>query len=103
MSWRRISLLIFGFLPLAAFAQQESPDPEYRKLRDAQLSESFVVENVVIHRDVGTITLKHGTVSFVPPVLGRVTAGVFIGEGEFGLTPALPYERDHVKSVIGDE
>jgi hypothetical protein len=103
MSWRNKSFFTFGFLAAAAAAQPPASDPEYSKLRDAQLSESFVVENVVIHRDVSTITLKRGTVSFVAPVLGRVTAGVFIGEGEFGLAPMLSYERDHLKSVTGDE
>ena len=72
-------------------------------LRYAEVSETVVVENVVIRRDVGVITLKRGTVSFGPPVLGRVTGAVFVGEGTFTLVPAVPYERDHIKMVIGTE
>ena len=67
------------------------------------MSETVVVENVVIRRDVGVITLKRGTVSFGPAVLGRVTGAVFVGEGTFTLAPAVPYERDHIKMVIGTE
>src|SRR5580704_8858291 len=84
-----------------AFCQQPVSDSEYRKLRDAQVSETVVIENVVIRRDVGVITLKRGTVSFGPAVLGRVTGGVFVGEGTFTLVPAVPYERDHIKITIG--
>jgi len=100
---RRIFCLIVAVSLSPAFCQQPLSDPEYRKLRDAQVSETVVVENVVIRRDVGVITLKRGTVSFGPPVLGRVTGGVFIGEGAFTLEPAVPYERDHIKMTIGTD
>jgi len=86
-----------------AFCQQPLSDPEYRKLRDAQVSETVVVENVVIRRDVGVITLRRGTISFGPVVLGRVTGGVFVGEGTFTLLPAVPYERDHIKITTGTD
>jgi len=86
-----------------AFCQQPLSDPEYRKLRDAQVSETVVVENVVIRRDVGVITLRRGTISFGPMVLGRVTGGVFVGEGTFTLLPAVPYERDHIKITTGTD
>jgi aminopeptidase N len=95
----RLCLLAGGLASL--FGQQPGGDPEYRKLRDAQLSEAFVVENVGLRRDVGDITLKSGTISFAPPILNRVTLGVFSGEGEFELTPAVAYERDYLKSLIG--
>ena len=85
------------------YSQISTSDPEYRKLRDAQPSESFAVENVTLRRDTGILTLKRGTVSFVPAVLGRVTIGVFQGEGEFALTPAVGDERNQLKSAIGDE
>lgn len=100
---RRIFCLIAAASLSPAFCQQPLSDPEYRKLRDAQVSETVVVENVVIRRDVGVITLKRGTVSFGSPVLGRVTGGVFVGEGAFTLEPAVPYERDHIKMTIGTD
>jgi len=99
---RRQLFLIAG-LCFPAFAQQSPSDPEYRKLRDAQVSESVVVENLVIRRDVGVFTLKRGTVSFGPNVQGRVTGAVFLGEGTFALSPAVSYEQDHLKLAIGGD
>ncbi|MCU1336264.1 MAG: Aminopeptidase N-like protein [Bryobacterales bacterium] len=95
--------LIAAFSLSPAFAQQPGSDPDYRKLRDAQVSESVPVENVVIRRDVGVITLKRGTVSFGPAVQGRVTGAVFVGDGTFALTPAISFERDHIKMAIGSD
>ena len=99
--YRRTFLLISAISLPSAFSQQPLSDPEYRKLRDAQVAESVVVENVVIRRDVGVITLKRGTVSFGPSIQGQVTGAVFVGEGAFALTPAVSYERDHLKMAIG--
>ena len=75
MNRRRLFFIAAVYL-LPAYSQQTSTDPEYRKLRDAQVSESVPVENVVIRRDAGVITLKRGTVSFGPEVLGKVTGAV---------------------------
>ncbi len=101
MSWRNTLLITVLFGPV--FAQQAGSDPEYRRLRDAQLSESFVVENVVLQKDVGTLTLKQGTISFGQAVLGRITMGVFVGEGEFGLIPAVSYEAAFMKGLSGED
>jgi hypothetical protein len=56
-------------------------DPNYRALRDGKPTETFTVTNLTLKRDVGTITLKTGRISFLPPVLNRVAIGVFVGEG----------------------
>lgn len=98
---RQLLCLISALVLSPAFAQQPISNPEYRTLRDAQLSESTAVENIVIRRDAGVITLKHGTLSFNPPVEGRVTAAVFVGDGRFTLLPAVLYERDHIKMAMG--
>ena len=71
-------------------------DPNYRALRDAQPRETFSVNNIVLKRDKGTLTLKTGRISFVPPVLGRVTMAAFTGEGEFTLEPAIATEKHHL-------
>ncbi|MFN7930590.1 MAG: hypothetical protein U0Y68_22240 [Blastocatellia bacterium] len=54
-------------------------------------------------RDVGTITLKSGRISFLPPVLGRIPIGVFVGDGEFTLEPVLFVERDYISTVTDKE
>jgi hypothetical protein len=72
-------------------------DPNYRGLRDAKPAETYTVSNLTLKRDVATINLISGRVSFLPPALGRVVIGVFVGEGEFTLEPYLFIERNHLK------
>ncbi|HLK66571.1 MAG TPA: carboxypeptidase regulatory-like domain-containing protein [Bryobacteraceae bacterium] len=77
-------------------------DPVYHQLRESGLGEGFTVENLVIHRDGGTITLKSGTLAMSAPVLGRDTEAVFVGEGEFTFTPVLAVEGEHLNIVTGE-
>jgi hypothetical protein len=76
-------------------------DPNYRALRDNQPVKTWHVENVVLKRDVGTLTLRNGTVSFLPPVLGRTVVGVFTGDGHFHMDPLLAMEKDHLELITG--
>ena len=78
-------------------------DPNYRQLRDAELGETLAIEDVVLKRDAGTITLTSGTIRFGPPILGKVTLGVFVGEGEFTLKPAHWAEASYLKRVLNKE
>ncbi len=78
-------------------------DPNYRVLRDAKLAETYTVNNLSLKRDAGTITLKTGRISFIAPVLNRVAIGVFVGEGEFSLEPALYVEREYMKVIMEKE
>lgn len=78
-------------------------DPNYRALRDGKPGETYAVSNLTLKRDVATIKLTSGRISFIPPVLGRVAIGVFVGEGEFTLNPYLFIERNHLKLVTGSE
>jgi len=74
-------------------------DPNYRALRDGDFAETYEVAGLTLKRDVGAITLRSGRVSFLPPVLGRQAIGVFIGDGEFTLTPLLDIEKRHLKLI----
>ena len=78
-------------------------DPNYRALRDATEFEGYAVSELTINRDVGTFVLHSGSVSFLPPVMGRVTTGVFVGEAEFTLDPVLGIERDHIHLITGKD
>ncbi len=78
-------------------------DPNYRALRDGKPGETYTVNNLTIKRDVATIKLTSGRISFFAPVLDRVAIGVFVGEGEFTLEPYLGIERNHVKLITGNE
>lgn len=76
-------------------------DPNYRELRDSAPNVAYNVENIELKRDVGTFTLRRGQIAFLPPVLDRVAEAVFVGEGRFQMTPAVPMEQQHLQGVIG--
>ncbi|HZS03764.1 MAG TPA: carboxypeptidase regulatory-like domain-containing protein [Blastocatellia bacterium] len=78
-------------------------EPNYRALRDGTFTESYGVSNLTLKRDVGTLTLRSGKVSFLAPVLGRTVVAVFVGDGEFTLTPAIGIERGYLNSITGKE
>jgi len=75
-------------------------DPNYKALRSAQIAETFAVDNLTLHRDAGSFTLRSGTIGFGPAVLGKVTLAVFIGEGEFALKPAHWTETQQLKRFL---
>ena len=78
-------------------------DPNYRALRDGVPGETYTISNLTLKRDVGVITLRSGSISFLPPVLGRVAIGVFVGEGEISLVPAFQIEKDYLKFITQKE
>lgn len=78
----------------------QNTDPNYRALRDAELTEGYIVEELTIKRDVGTITFKGGKVAFAPAIQGKVVLGVFTGEGEFSLTPVIDIEKRNMANYI---
>lgn len=79
----------------------QNADPAYRALRTSEIIETFPIENVVIRRDAGVLTLKTGIVGFTPPTLGRDTVAVFAGEGEFVLDPPQVLEKSYLKQATG--
>jgi hypothetical protein len=72
-------------------------------MRGAALADSLVVENIVIKRDVGVITLKTGSIAFTAPAMGRDTIAVFVGEGEFAFTALSPIDKNYMASLTGQE
>ena len=78
-------------------------EPAYRGLRDGESFESYTINNVIIKRDVGTLTFKNGRINFLAPVMGRVVKAVFTGEGEFTLTPAISIERDYLRRITNSD
>jgi len=74
-------------------------DPNYKSLRTGALRSVYPVKDLVLTRDVGVFTFRTGSFSFLPPVLGQVTAGVFIGEGHFQLKPAFEIAAAHLKQI----
>ena len=87
----------------ATTAAAPATEPTYHALRDALPTETFLVENIVLKRDQGIITLKSGALAFTPKVEGRDTVAVFEGEGVFAFQPAFPIEKDRLKTFAGGD
>src|SRR5262245_56624431 len=95
------------YLLLSTFAAlsfaQSGAIPEYRALRESTAAETIVVDGVALRRDVGVFRIKTGTITFGPATQGKVTLGVFSGELEFVLAPAVSYERNYIHSLTGED
>jgi hypothetical protein len=90
-----------------AGALKANADPVYQQLRQQGESQDFggeyaQVNNLVFKRDAATFTLRSGELYFLPPVEGRVTSAVFVGEGEFSLTPPVEYEKRSLTLFTGE-
>jgi hypothetical protein len=78
-------------------------EPNYRALRDGEKFESYSVSNLTIKRDVGTLLLRSGRVSFLPAVMDRVVKAVFVGDGELSLAPQVGLERQYLRLITGKD
>ena len=82
-------------------------DPVYQSLRQLGKGEDFagsyaVVNNLKLKRDAAIFNLKSGELYFITPVEGRVTAAVFIGDGELSLVPPTDIEKNSIKIFTGE-
>src|SRR5262249_29092045 len=78
-------------------------DPNYRSLRDGKPLETYSIEGLILKRDIATFRLSRASISFLPPVEGRVTIGVFVGEGELSLAPTIGTELDYLRRLTRQE
>jgi hypothetical protein len=78
-------------------------DPDYQGLRHNRLVHVYRVSNLTLNRDTGVFTFRSGSFSFLPPVQGSVTTGVFIGEGNFRLDTSDPLKRRRLLKMMGSE
>jgi Carboxypeptidase regulatory-like domain/Peptidase family M1 domain len=87
--------------------QKGNLDPVYLSLRqlgrgDQDFSGDYaVVNNLQLRRDAANFTLKSGELYFITPIESRVTAAIFIGEGELSLTPPIEVEKNSIKIFTG--
>ena len=74
-------------------------DPIYKNLRglsstpDAFGGDYATVTDLVLQKDAGRFTLKSGEIYFIKTLEGKTTGAVFIGSGEFALTPPVEVEK----------
>jgi hypothetical protein len=86
-----------------ASSAKANQDPTYQALRTVGLSgEVSAVNNLVLKREAGTFIFKSGNLYFLSPVAGKVTGAVFVGEGNFQLTPPLKSERQSLSVLTKD-
>ncbi len=89
-------------------SQKGNQDPIYQSLRqlgksDQDFAGSYaVVNNLQLKRDAANFNLKSGELYFVTPVENRVTAAVFIGDGEMTVTPPMEAEKNSIKIFTGE-
>src|SRR6185503_13599676 len=87
--------------------QKGNLDPVYQSLRQLGKGEDFtgnyaVVNNLKLKRDAANFTLKSGELYFITPIEDRVTAAVFIGDGELSLTPPTDIEKHSIGIFTGE-
>jgi hypothetical protein len=61
------------------------------------------VTNLVLTRDAAVFTLRSGELYFGAPVEGRITAAIFIGDGELTLVPPTPIEKHSLAIFVDNE
>jgi peptidase M1-like protein len=78
-------------------------DPTYTALREARLDgRTIAVAGYAFDRDVFHVTLN-GTLYLLAAVNGATAGGVFVGDGEYTLTPAIDAERRQLAIQTGDD
>jgi len=87
--------------------QKGNQDPVYQSLRQLGKGDDFagnyaVVNNLKLKRDAANFTLKSGELYFITPIEGKVTAAVFIGDGEMSLTPPTDIEKRSLSIFTGE-
>jgi hypothetical protein len=73
----------------------------YRAIRHVPLDpdRAVPVERVLIRREIAEFELTAGTFFPFRPELGRVTGGLFLGEGVLRARPDDPVEREHIRTL----
>src|SRR5437667_1712773 len=100
----RVTAVILAVISTGRAQSGPGSDPNYVALRNLTLgSEAISVKNLELKRDAGTFRLNSGTVCFVPPVNGRVTGAVIVGDGNFLLVPPTESERKSLKYLTKED
>lgn len=88
--------------------QKGNLDPVYLNLRQLGKSDQdfagdyAVVNDLQLQRDAARFTLKSGELYFIKPVENKITAAVFIGDGQLTLTPPIDVEKNSLKVFTGE-
>jgi hypothetical protein len=98
-----MKLTLWSIALFAAATATAAPDPTYTALRAARPDGRTVAVNaLVFDRDAYHITIN-GTLHLLAPVDGATVGGVFLGNGQYTLTPATDDEQRSLRIQSGDE
>jgi len=100
----RVAVIFLATISTAWAQTGANADPNYSALRNLNLGgEAMQISNFDLKRDAAKFRLKSGTVCFTPPVNGKVTGAVFVGDGIFLLEPPTETERKNLKYLSKEE
>src|ERR1051326_3910589 len=105
-NWRPFMRLIFavaGIFVVVFELTAQTADPNYQALREASAAETFVIDNLILQRDVAQLTLQSGTVTFLRPLQDKRMLAVFRGEGVFEVEPITKMDRDYLAKLAGEQ
>ena len=104
VAWLRLVAISCCVFAAENPAAAPNSDSTYQQLRNLSLSgEAVSVTDLTLRRDAATFHLHSGTICFVPPVQGKVTGAVFVGEGLVILDPPLAVERSSLKLLTRED
>ena len=100
MRARHLSLLLVVLFPASLSA---AIDPTYTAVREDRLDgRSIALVDTTFDRDAYHFKLN-GSLNLLAPVSGVTVGAVFIGTGEYTLTPATDDERHQLALEVGDD
>jgi hypothetical protein len=108
---RRALPLLIAALPAAAggLGAQEAGFPavgyreRYEEIRalTPQPAQVAAVDNLVLRRGAGRLTMERGALYLLTPIGGRTVGAVFRGSGRFAYEPSAPAERAELRRRTG--
>jgi len=98
------SVCLFVLLALSPSTRAQSSNASYMDLRNLSIgTESYSVTNLDLKRDAATFHFASGVICFTPPVNGKVTGAVFLGEGTLNIAPPDATERNSLKLLSKED
>ena len=103
MRTRAAAVWLGTFVLLGGVAAGLERDPTYQSLRSARPeAAAMAVSNFTLQRDVIELQFQKGVFHFLPEIAGRRVGAVFVGEGQWKLTPASEAEKRQLALQTGD-
>src|SRR5687768_15026852 len=111
--WLRACSLFAGVCLLSVTAVHTQSPPAasapgitgsvYKELRNLSIgSDAYQVDSLVLDKDAASFTLT-GILYMLPPVQGKETGAVFVGQGAMAYSPPLAVERGSLRLLTRED